>query len=149
MFNRLLYRLLLAAPVFISACQSSPSRDFDKVSQGMTKGDVLEIMGSPSWTLRWKGMDRWNYSFYQDESLIQKELHFNAGKVQYKGDPLVPLISAEDQDRINEDSNKEVAAREKDEALKNRQQILILDQNTQSEAAQGEIRYVPRFIPLE
>ncbi len=130
-------------------CQSSPSRDFDKVSPGMTKSDVLGIMGSPSWTLRWKGLDRWNYTFYHEDNLVQKELHFDSGKVAYKGDPILPLVSAEDQDRQNDEANKEVAAREKAEALLNRQQILQLDQNTQSEAANSEVRYVPRFVPLE
>lgn len=140
--------ILLTLPLLIS-CQSSPIRDFESVNEGMDKQSVLNIMGSPSWTLRWRGLDRWNYTFFENDQWTQKEVHFQNGKTVYKGEPPTPLVSAEEQDRINLQANLELAAKEKQDLETNRQQILVIDKSMQPETSNSEIRYVPRFVPLE
>lgn len=65
-------------------------KEFDKVAGGMEKDDVLDMMGSPTATLRRSGKDRWFYVFYEDKIRFEKEVQFFEGKVVYKGEPWLP-----------------------------------------------------------
>ena len=80
--------------------------DFNKdVKIGMLKTEVIAELGSPFTSRRWHGRDRWIYHFYKKDGdivkKITKELHFENGVVVYKGDPIKPKVSAEEQDEMN------------------------------------------------
>lgn len=90
-------------------CQTTRHKEFSKVQDGMDKGQVLETVGNPTRTQRWHGKDRWIYVLYPDKMHADvKEIHFQNGTVIYKGDPIPPAVSAEDQDRRNEEANREL-----------------------------------------
>lgn len=65
----------------ITSCTTSPKRDFEKIQVGMDKADVLELMGNPKRTRRWKGKDEWIYRFYDNNQEVQKKLVFELGRV--------------------------------------------------------------------
>lgn len=139
----LLFSSLLLA---LTACQSHTKRDFEKLKIGMYKEDVLDVMGSPHRRQRWQGMDRWTYIYMEEHDKIEKEVRFSEGRAQYLGSPYVPAVSADDQDRIYEAQNaeieKELAARREE----NRQAFPRYEDNVRGT---NEIRYVPRFVPLQ
>lgn len=146
---RKLALLLIAAlaPLVNAGCQTSMGTDFQKLKPGMEKAQVLDIMGSPQRTQRWRGLDRWTYIFYDQELREEREVHFDQGKASYIGAKHVPTVSAEQQDAINEASNREVEERirrNREEAARN------------LENYEGEIRgtesnpgYVPTFDPVQ
>lgn len=97
--------------IFLSslvACQSSPLNRFGDLKKGMEKVQVVDLLGSPKSTQRWQGKDRWLYEFTTSERLVEKEVHFQDGQLVYAGNPVRPLVSAADQDRINDKQNVEV-----------------------------------------
>jgi hypothetical protein len=89
-------------------CQTYPAHKFNSISLGMEKGEVIEQLGSPKFSNRRQGVDRWIYHFYQYDKKMVKEIHFQEGKVIYLGDETEPTISAEEQDRINQELNKKL-----------------------------------------
>jgi outer membrane protein assembly factor BamE len=130
----------------MSGCASKMGDHFDQVKVGMEKHDVLMLMDSPQRTQRWQGKDRWTYIFYEDNSRIEKEVHFKEGIANYVGDTYKPPVTAEEQDAINEKANRDLEAREV-----NRQAELrsaYSDYEIRSKAQDG-IRYVPQFKPVE
>lgn len=86
-------------------CQSEPINDFNKVSLGHDKSDVLEVVGGPSWKDRRNGMDRWTYIIYQDGVRLERQVQFLDGIVTYSGEPIQPFLSAEEQDYLNAQKN--------------------------------------------
>lgn len=114
-FSILILTLLLG----LAACQTNRLRAFGDVRRGMSKGDVLNIMGSPSFTQRWRGMDRWTYNLYErasDEPINPKqvrEVHFAEGVAVYAGPEVKPAVSPEEQDRLNLLRNEEAEVRER------------------------------------
>ena len=113
---------VLSAAVLLTAvgCQTSLKQEFTKVNEGMVKYEVLEILGSPQVSKRWRGQDKWIYRFYERDAPVTKEVYFKEGKVAYAGDPIKPKISAVEQDKLNEKSNRAQEARLKKEALQKR-----------------------------
>jgi hypothetical protein len=99
------YQQFLFFFTLLTACQSQPIKDFEKVSLGQDKSDVIETIGGPSWKDRRQGFDRWTYIIYQDGIRLEKEIRFLDGIVAYKGEPIPPFISAEEQDAINAEKN--------------------------------------------
>lgn len=98
--------LLLACLAVLSGCQTPRHLEFDAIREGMVKGDVIQAAGNPTRTQRWQGKDRWIYVYYPDEKTVDlKEVHFLEGRVTHKGTPPIPPTSAEEQDRINAESN--------------------------------------------
>jgi outer membrane protein assembly factor BamE len=81
---RLLLMVLLGA--FLTSCQTHMIEEFNKVRPGMDKGQVLEIIGSPQTSDRWKGKDRWQYVYYKENRKVVKEILFDNGKADYVGD---------------------------------------------------------------
>lgn len=79
--------------------------DFQKVELGMEKTEVIALLGSPWTSRRWEEQDRWTYRFHEKKgnvvSTVLQEILFKDGKVAYKGAPLAPKITAEEQDKIN------------------------------------------------
>ena len=119
---------------------------FERVQVGMEKNDVLNLMDSPQRTQRWHGMDRWTYIFYTDDTRYEKEVHFADGKANYVGEVYKPTVSAEEQDRINEESNREIEAlaqTRREEAKK-----AFTDYESESQGS-NEIRYVPEYRPVQ
>lgn len=121
--------------------------DFQKLKPGMEKSQVLDIVGPPQRTQRWRGLDRWTYIFYENEGREEREVHFDEGRASYIGAKYVPPVSAEQQDVINEASNREVEER----VRRNREEAA-----RQLENYEGEIRgtesnpgYVPTFDPVQ
>lgn len=94
--------------IFLQGCASRPLQQFEKIKQGMEKGTVLDLIGSPQFTKRSLGLDRWTYIFYQDDIKITKEVHFDQGTVTYVGDVQQPIISADEQDQINKELQKKL-----------------------------------------
>lgn len=127
------------------ACSSSPVKDFENVREGMPKYDVLEAMGVPQRSERWHGKDRWTYMYVEAEKPQTKEIHFQDGKVIYKGDPVLPAVNAAEQDKLNEDSNSEL---EKKYAEK-REQIRTQTIDKPKDAGNATDSQVPRFVPIE
>ena len=102
------FQLLFFACLITAGCQTSRIKNFDKVTLGQTKGEVVELAGSPLRTERVSGHDRWTYFFEQPGGPIEQVLIFENNKVSYKGVPPKPFISAEEQDRINQQKNIEL-----------------------------------------
>ncbi len=103
--------LLIIALLALTACQTTV-KDFGEVKEGMRKYDVLEIVGGPNSSTRWKGRDRWTYRFIDRDSEEVREVVFKEGRVIYAGEQVPPRVTAEDQDKINEESNRAAALRE-------------------------------------
>lgn len=151
--NALLF-LVLSFAFF--GCQSNPLREFSDLRQGMYKDEVLDIAGSPSRTQRWHGMDRWTYIYFLESNQMgwkgtdraEKEVHFASGRAVYVGDKPKPDISAEEQDRINEESNialeREAAERRAANTSAVRQFNRPPDDDEDS-----AVRYVPSYEPID
>jgi hypothetical protein len=78
--------------ILISACASSPQKEYEKIPIGSDKGHVLHLLGNPDRTYRKNSIDRWVYNFRYDEStdrptVYEKEIWFENGKVVYKDKP--------------------------------------------------------------
>jgi outer membrane protein assembly factor BamE (lipoprotein component of BamABCDE complex) len=142
--SRLIY--LAAFFVFSVGCQTNELKQYEKLKVGMDKADVLGIMGSPKRTERRRGVDRWNYSFYQENQLYDKEVQFQNGSATYVGELTKPEISADDQDKMNADSNKAVEAQWAQQRIENRAQS---SKYFNSEQADSQIRFVPQFQPVQ
>ena len=65
----------------------------------MSKGDTLELVGSPNTSRRRQSIDSWTYRFYNGK---KTQLNFKEGVLVYKGPPTKPRISAEEQDILNQ-----------------------------------------------
>jgi outer membrane protein assembly factor BamE (lipoprotein component of BamABCDE complex) len=100
--------LFALSVIFMSGCQTLPHKSFENVRVGMDKTTVLEVAGSPKVSKRWHGKDRWVYRFYSPTDGHQiREVHFQNGIATYVGGRMNALVTAEDQDRLNEASNVE------------------------------------------
>lgn len=93
----------------MGACQSSQLKNFEQVSPNQEKDTVLEHVGNPTFKDRIKGQDRWTYVFYDNDKKYQKEIYFENGFVTYVGDPVPSFISAEQQDEINAEQERELS----------------------------------------
>lgn len=105
---------LLLFVLTLSSCQTPRFREFENVKVGMSKEQVLEAAGGPSARDRRAGMDRWTYNIYDHpEGKTVREVHFLNGVATYVGPKPVPIISAEQQDHLNEIKNREAEERER------------------------------------
>jgi hypothetical protein len=98
---------LAAATVVLAGCQTPRYKEFSRVKEGMQKDLVIEEAGGPNVSRRWHGKDRWIYNYDTPDGPQTREVHFEEGRAVYVGDKVVPAVSAEEQDRINEQSNAE------------------------------------------
>ncbi|MEK7356567.1 MAG: hypothetical protein AAB250_08965, partial [Bdellovibrionota bacterium] len=95
------------ALVSLSSCQTPRYKEFAGVKQGMEKDLVLEAAGHPTIARRWNGKDRWIYQYLQTPDGPQtREVHFQDGRAVYVGTKVVSDVSAEDQDRLNDEANE-------------------------------------------
>jgi outer membrane protein assembly factor BamE (lipoprotein component of BamABCDE complex) len=104
--------LLVATSSLLVGCVTPRYKEFKKLKPGMEKDQVIEAAGGPNVSRRWHGKDRWIYDYKETpEGNQTREVHFENGKAVYVGTKVVPAVSAEEQDRINEESNAQEAAR--------------------------------------
>jgi outer membrane protein assembly factor BamE len=103
-------------------------------------------MDSPQRTERWHGQDRWTYIFYDKDTRLEKEVHFQEGVANYVGEIYKPEISAEEQGAHNEAANKEVEA-----YIQTHQQEIRTNFQSYEQHVHGQdtIRYVPQFTPVQ
>lgn len=134
--------LLLSA--FSLGCQTLPQTDFAKVQPGMDKHSVLEIMGSPNSTLRRSGQDRWYYNYYEQNSPVTKEVRFQEGLAVYSGDLMKPALSAEDEDKRNEESNQALVA-----DYERSQNERDAQNNPPEQTEEQSVKYLPSFEPVQ
>lgn len=153
--------------IAICACTTiEQKKQFEQVQVGMDKGQVLEIMDSPQRTERHHGQDRWTYFIenseaqnpIQREQKLEKQIYFENGQSTYVGDPIKPLISAEVQDRINEEQNialqNAAAASRKKAGTANStkssdKKMENPSRNTQSVIETTEPSYLPQYAPVQ
>ena len=65
---------------------SSPRKDISqKVSKGMDKDAVLQILGNPSRSKHVNGADRWSYDEYINGDKQVTHIYFKKGKVTFVG----------------------------------------------------------------
>jgi outer membrane protein assembly factor BamE (lipoprotein component of BamABCDE complex) len=114
-FGRGAFVLILSVSfIALSGCQSSRVRDFPKVQVGMEKDQVIEAAGSPHVSRRVKGKDQWTY-IYRDAPggvTAYRQVEFENGRVVYAGEKRQAPVTAEQQDKINEESNATEAAKD-------------------------------------
>lgn len=139
--------VIVAAMLFLTACQTSMVKQFSKVQPGMEKDDVLEIMGSPSQSRRFHGKDRWSYVFYEDRIRFEKEVHFFEGKAIYIGDLWQPPEeqSAVAVDKRNAELNEKIDLEVKQDIEKHRK---AYDSYEAEVRGHDKVRYVPSFTPI-
>ncbi len=142
------------------ACTIEQKKQFEQIQVGMDKGQVLDIMDSPQRTERHHGQDRWTYFIenpdaqnpIQREQKVEKQIYFENGMSTYVGDPIKPLISAEEQDRINEEQN--IALQNAEAASRKK----AGNHNTNDKKEKGEARttqsvpeptYLPQYAPVQ
>ena len=128
-------------------CATNEAQQFEKLKVGMDKSEVLEVMGSPRRAERHQGTDHWTYKIYKDNRQDQKEIQFQDGKSTYLGEIIKPKISAEEQDRRNEESNLALEGRwaeERDEYQKRISGLPTSDQSSKDAPA-----YSPKFEPVQ
>lgn len=141
-------RSLVILPFLIlvlTACVN-PQKRFNKIQIGMEKDQVLNIMESPQYTERAHDTDRWTYIYYFDDQRVEKEVQFSDGKAIYAGDHQKPAVSAEEQDKLNEESNK---ALDQQIAAKRQENQNNYQKYEDDAAGSKEIRYVPQFVPVQ
>lgn len=91
----------LIAGFGVSACQSSPLKEFETITLGQDKDMVIELIGGPTWKTRRHGSDLWTYLLFEDGQRHERQIEFTQGLVTYTGKPRPPFFSAEEQDRLN------------------------------------------------
>jgi outer membrane protein assembly factor BamE len=145
-------KVLFLFPVLIFfmgllGCQTNPKRQFEKISNGMEKNNVLHLMGPPTTSLRFSGKDRWIYRFYENDERFVKEIHFLDGKAVYVGDEYQapPEQQALFIDSVNEKRDREIAEAE----LKHKVDLeQSYNQYQQKSKLDDRVRYLPKFEPI-
>jgi len=72
--------------VCLSACSTSQTKALRRVEVGMTKNEVLNIVGDPSRVGREHGQDRWAYVDHESDTSDETTyVFFSEGRVTYVG----------------------------------------------------------------
>lgn len=147
------FRLSLASiylffVILASGCQTNMLKQFDKITPGMEKDDVLEMMGSPTTSLRFHGKDRWIYVFYEDKLRFEKEIHFFENNVTYKGERWEP--SPENQaSKIDSKNEKEALEISKQNAQRDLDNKNAYDDYLRRVQKTDRVNYMPTFEPVQ
>lgn len=148
---RVKYLVLVGTALFSCACQTTDREKFDSsIKVGMDKSTVVETVGGPTVSRRWKGKDRWIYRFRQGapENHETREVHFENGRAVYVGKEFVPEVSAEEQDRLNEIAVNEDLRRWKEDAdRRNRSLGIITNSNEFEDPLDRKLRESMYGIP--
>lgn len=62
-------------------CVSPMHKAIDEVHSGMTKGDVIDRLGSPNFKKREQGRDIWIYTYHQDHKPTRSFITIHHGEV--------------------------------------------------------------------
>jgi outer membrane protein assembly factor BamE len=132
----------------LTSCQTNMLNQFGKITPGMEKDDVLNLMGSPDQTWRFHGKDRWWYTIYSDRIRFDKEVQFFEGNVIYIGDHWEPApeLSAVAMDKKHDEQNRVADELFQKEIIQHRQDYLNYEAQTRG---QDKVRYVPQFSPIQ
>lgn len=65
----------------IVGCVTPLHQSIEEVQKGMSKSDVVESLGSPKFTSRYKGQDIWRYVYYKEGVPYSRSIFFEAGYV--------------------------------------------------------------------
>lgn len=138
---------LISLSLMLTACQTSMLKQFEEVTPGMEKEDVLDIMGSPTQTQRFHGKDRWTYVFYDKRIKFVKEVQFFEGNAVYVGDIWQPPVekNAVAMDSFNDRKNREIDEQIAREVESHRQSYSEFEKKSKGE---DKVRYVPAFEPV-
>lgn len=138
---------LISLSLVTTACQTSMLKQFNEITPGMEKDDVLNLMGSPTRTQRFHGKDRWTYVFYDKRIRFEKEVQFFEGNAVYVGDVWQPPA---DRTAIAMDTRNDQKNREIDEMLAREVESHRKSYEEYEKKAKGEdkVRYVPTFEPV-
>lgn len=132
----------------LMSCQTNMLKQFENLTPGMEKAQVLEEMGNPTTTTRMHNRDRWIYVFYEDKIRFEKEVHFLDGTAIYIGNKWEP--SAEKQaaliDQQNSQKEVELAQQEKSEKIEKNQAFEDYEKKMK---LQDGVRYLPVFTPVQ
>lgn len=144
--NRILVIVFFA--VSFAGCQTSLVQDFEKISPGMSKDEVLSAVGPPRSSGRMHGRDRWIYRFYENQSKQEKEVHFLDGRAVYIGGPWVTEKprQAETKDLNNSQHNTLVDQKIEEEKAAARK---AYDNYIKESRGEGKVKYLPKFTPIE
>lgn len=144
---------IMAIPLLLlclgtTACQTSMLKQFNEISPGMEKDDVLDLMGSPNQAQRFHGKDKWTYVFYDKRIRFEKEIQFFEGNAIYVGEITQPPVeqSAIAVDARNESTNKALNEMMMKETTANRKAYDAYEAQTRGE---DKVRYIPQFEPLQ
>ncbi|MBK9323032.1 MAG: outer membrane protein assembly factor BamE [Bdellovibrionaceae bacterium] len=142
----ILNQICVISTLFLVACQTNMLKQYESITAGMEKDDVLSKMGSPQRTQRFHGKDRWTYVFYEDRIRYEKEVQFLNGNAVYVGDPWRPETSATEVDAKNEASNKAI----EEDVIKKYNDNPKAYSNYENEVrGMDKVRYVPDFKPIQ
>ena len=76
--------------ILSAGCSTAKKDAIKKVTVGMDKADVLELVGSPTRTGRAPGMDRWIYEYDTPTGMETTFIFFHGGFVKYVGAEEIP-----------------------------------------------------------
>jgi hypothetical protein len=110
--------------------------------------DVLDLVGSPKRVDRRQGQDRWTYRFYERGENFDREVRFSGTTVVYKGLPIWPPISAEEQDRIFAEQNEVLARQVRQEEIQ-RSQLPTFTDFEDFIKGRNRVRLVAPETPVE
>ena len=141
--------LMIGFILSLTACQTSQLKQYQQLHLGMEKHDVLEIMGSPYKTSRASDQDRWTYIFYDNQIRNEKEVHFFEGTAVYIGEKAKPLISAEEQDRINAELERHSANQYKTAPVVQSYPSYLQSAPSVDESLEETPKLAPKFEPVQ
>lgn len=138
---------LILLSLLTTACQTSMLKQFNEITPGMEKDDVLDIMGSPTQTQRFQGKDRWTYVFYDKRIRFIKEVQFFEGNAIYVGDVWQPPANANAvaKDKFNEEKNREIDEQIARDVEGHRRAYEDYEKKSKGE---DKVRYVPEYEPI-
>lgn len=94
----------------IFSCSHNPYQDFQQISVGMDKSEVLDKVGSPLRSKFQSGKNIWTYRFYSkdEKSLVYKDVILDSDKVlEIKNAKEVDIKEIEKKEKMVEQSLKE------------------------------------------
>lgn len=85
-----IWRCLFLTLPLLTSCATPIHQEVRRVKPGMEKAQVLELLGNPQKTRRWKGKDEWTYIYYVSGQRQGTDIHFENGSVIYIGAAQLP-----------------------------------------------------------
>jgi outer membrane protein assembly factor BamE (lipoprotein component of BamABCDE complex) len=95
--------------IVLNACATGDfrEREFEEISIGMVKSEVLQTAGPPHWSDRNKGLDRWFYYMKPEDRQTERVVYFRKGRVVQKGERMKPLLTAEEVEELKDPPRKQ------------------------------------------